>query len=72
VALSLVYVTPVGTRKRQYDSYLYSCGYSFTSLVCAPASVAVIRSTAKPVTPIITLRTDMLMLPLQHLLMNSN
>jgi hypothetical protein len=52
--------------------------------VCAPASVAVIPSTAKPATPIITLHTDLFMLPPltlqrllinlipQHLLMNRN
>jgi hypothetical protein len=34
----------------QYDTYLYSGGFSFTSTVCAPASVAVIPGTAKPAT----------------------
>jgi hypothetical protein len=45
----------------QYDTYLYSGGFSFTSTVCALASVAVIPSTAKPATPIITLHTDLFM-----------
>ena len=39
-------------------------GFSFTASVCAPASVAVIPSTAKPATPTITLRTDLFMLPM--------
>src|SRR6202023_378883 len=59
-------------------------GFSFTSSVWAPASVAVIPSTAKPATPTITLHTDLFMLPPlplqrllinlmpQHLLMNRN
>src|SRR3984893_8738094 len=38
-------------------------GFSFTSSVWAPASVAVIPSTAKPATPTITLHTDLFMLP---------
>src|SRR5438034_2894834 len=41
--------------------------------VCAPTSVAVIPSTAKPAMPIITLHTDLFMLPplsLQRLLIN--
>src|SRR5437667_7650362 len=40
-----------------------SRGFSFTSSVCAPASVAVIPSTAKPATPTITLHNDLFMLP---------
>src|SRR2546423_1179390 len=38
-------------------------GAGFTSPVCAPANVAVIPSTAKPATPIITLLNDLFMLP---------
>src|SRR5215831_19373399 len=38
-------------------------GAGFTSPVCAPATVAVIPSTAKPLTPTITLHTDLFMLP---------
>jgi len=53
-----VQLSPMGKGTAQYDSYLYSGGFSFTSTVCAPASVAVIPSTAKPATPIITLCTD--------------
>src|SRR5216684_2704243 len=38
-------------------------GAGFTSSVCAPANVAVIPSTAKPATPIITPHNDLFMLP---------
>src|SRR6266404_1764814 len=57
---------PVGAASR-YDGN----GACITSLsvkaagwaVCAPASVAIIPSTAKPATPAITLHTDLFMLP---------
>src|SRR4029077_16376599 len=63
VALSLSTSAQWACGNVQYDTYLYSGGFSFTSTVCAPASLAVIPSTAKPATPIITLHTDLFMLP---------
>src|SRR6202011_1263116 len=47
-------------------------GFSFTSSVCAPATVAVIPSTAKPATATITLHTDLFMLPPLPLLTGCN
>jgi len=57
VALSLSTSPQWARGSVQYDTYLNSGGFSFTSTVCAAASVAVIPSAAKAATPIITLRT---------------
>src|SRR6476646_9682870 len=49
-----------------------SGSFSFTSSVCAPASVAVIPSTAKPATPTVTLHTDLFKRPPLPLLTGCN